>query len=193
MGPGAPAIWMLGSSSYGAQVAAFFGLPYCYAYFFTEGQGAMEALDLYRENYQPSAANPRPYSTIAVSALAAETQEEALRLFTSREAWRAEFERGRFVPLPTPEQAASYPFTDAERARHARIRERAAIGTPDLVAKRLRDIAAAHGADEVVVVTAAHDPEARRRSFRLIADELIAAGRSAQSLPLQPIDMALAS
>ena len=112
---------MLGSSTYGAQVAAFFGLPYCYAYFFTEGQGAMEALDLYRENYRPSAANPLPYSTIAVSALAAETQEEALRLHTSREAWRAEFERGRFVPLPTPEEAASYPFTEAERQRHARI------------------------------------------------------------------------
>ena len=194
MGPGAPAIWMLGSSSYGAQVAAFFGLPYCYAYFFTEGQGAMEALDLYRENYRPSAANPRPYSTIAVSALAAETQAEALRLFTSREAWRAEFERGRFVPLPTPDEAAAYPFTEAERQRQARIRERAAIGTPDLVAVRLREIATAHGADEVVIVTAAHDPQARRRSFRLIADELITKpDLSAQSLPLQPPDMALAS
>ena len=192
-GPGSPDIWMLGSSTYGAQVAAFFGLPYCYAYFFTEGQGALEALDLYRENYRPSAAHPVPYSTIAVSALAAETQDEAHRLFTSREAWRAEFERGRFVPLPTPDEAAAYPFTDAERQRQNRIRERSAIGTADLVARRLRDIAAAHAADEVVIVTAAHDPQARRRSFTLIADELIRDDLSRQSLPFQPPDMALAS
>ena len=192
-GPGAPSMWMLGSSTYGAQVAAFFGLPYCYAYFFTEGQGAMEALDLYRQNYRPSAQNPLPYSAIAVSALAAETQGEATRLFTSREAWRAEFERGRFVPLPTPEEAAAYPFSDADRQRQAAIRARAAIGTPDHVARVLTQTAAAHAADEIVIVTAAHDPEARRRSFRLIADELITQAHASQSLPLQPLPMALAS
>jgi luciferase family oxidoreductase group 1 len=192
-GPGAPSMWLLGSSTYGAQVAAFFGLPYCYAYFFTEGQGAMEALSLYRENYRPSAQNPLPYSAIAVSALAAETQTEAARLFTSREAWRAEFERGRFVPLPTPEEAAAYPFSDADRARLAAIRARAAIGTPDHVGRVLTQTAAAHAADEIVIVTAAHDPEARRRSFRLIADELITPAHASQSLPLQPPPMALAS
>jgi luciferase family oxidoreductase group 1 len=193
-GPGAPTVWILGSSTYGAQVAAFFGLPYCYAYFFTEGQGAMEALDLYRENYRPSAAHPKPYSTIAVAALAAETSTEAARLAASREAWRAEFERGRFVPLPTPEDAALYPFTEAERQRQAAIRARAAIGTPDQVARRLRDIAADHQADEVVIVTAAHDPQARRRSFQLLADELITRpAPPVQSLPLQPSPMALAS
>jgi luciferase family oxidoreductase group 1 len=193
-GPGSPQIWMLGSSTYGAQVAAFFGLPFCYAYFFTEGQGAMEALRLYRENYRPSAAHPRPHSAIAVSALAAETQDEAFRLHSSRESWRAEFERGRFVPLPTPEEAALYPFTPAELQRQADGRARAAIGTPDLVARRLGEIAASHQADEVVIVTAAHDPAARRRSFRLIADELITkTDQSNQSLPLQPADMAIAS
>jgi luciferase family oxidoreductase group 1 len=192
-GPGAPSIWMLGSSTYGAQVAAFFGLPYCYAYFFTEGQGAMEALRLYRENYRPSLAYPKPCSTIAVSALAAETQAEAERLFSSREAWRAEFERGRFVPLPTPEEAAAYPFTDADLRRQAAIRARAAIGTPDRVARVLSETADSHGADELVIVTAAHDPEARRRSFRLIADELITKVRTASSLPFQQPPLALAS
>ncbi len=192
-GPGSPAMWMLGSSTYGAQVAAFFGLPYCYAYFFTEGQGAKEALSLYRENYRPSAAHPKPYSAIAVSALAAETQAEATRLFTSREAWRAEFERGRFVPLPTPEEAAAYPFTEADLQRQAAIRARAAIGTPDLVARVLTETAAAHAADEVIIVTAAHDAEARRRSFRLIADELITKADASLSLPLQQPPMALAS
>ena len=169
-GSTAPEVWMLGSSDYGAQVAAYFGLPYCYAYFFTEGQGAMEALALYRETYRPSAAHPRPYCAIAVSALAAETQAEADLLFGPREVWRAERERGRFVPLPSAEQAADYPFTDAERARNRATRDRAAYGTPDVVRQRLTAIADAHGADEVAIVTALHDAAARQKSFELLAD-----------------------
>ncbi len=171
LGPTAPEIWMLGSSLYGAQVAAYFGLPYCYAYFFTEGQGAAEALAMYRDTYRPSADNPHPHSAIAVFALAAETQSEAGRLFTSRDVWRAERERGRFVPLPSVDDAFGYPFTDAERHRSARIRERAAWGTPDIVLQRLAAIAEDLHADELVIVTAVHDPEARRRSFELIAEE----------------------
>jgi luciferase family oxidoreductase group 1 len=169
VGPTSPEIWILGSSTYGAQVAAYFGLPYCYAYFFTEGEGALQALSLYRDTYRPSAAHPRPLSAIAVFAMAAETQGEAERLFAPREVWRAEFERGRFAPLPSPEEAAGYPFTEAERARNAARRERAVFGTPDRVRARLYAIAEAHGADEVALVTAVHDPAARRRSFELIA------------------------
>ncbi len=169
-GPTAPDIWMLGSSTFGAQVAAFFGLPYCYAYFFTEGQGAMEALSLYRQTYRPSQAHPVPYSAIAVFAMAAETQTEADRLFTPREVWRAERERGRFVPLPSPDEAASYVFSEGDRVRNAEIRARSAYGTPDIVQRRLTEIASAHGADEVAIVTAMHDAAARRRSFELLAD-----------------------
>ncbi len=169
-GPGSPEIWTLGSSTYGAQVAAFFGLPYCYAYFFTEGQGAAEALALYRATYRPSAAHPHPYSAIAVFALAAETQAEADRLFAPREVWRAERERGRFVPLPSPEEAAAYPFTPSEITRNTATRERSAYGTPDLVRARLEAIGRSHEVDEIAVVTAVHDPAARRRSYALLAD-----------------------
>ena len=170
-GPTAPQIWVLGSSDYGAQVAAWFGLPYCYAYFFTEGQGAAEALTLYRETYRPSPANPRPYSAVAVFALAADTQQEADRLFAPREVWRAERERGRFVPLPSPEEAAAYPFTEAERTRNAAIRARSAYGTPDVVRRRLEGLVDTLGVDEIALVTAVHDADARRRSYELIAEE----------------------
>jgi luciferase family oxidoreductase group 1 len=174
VGPTAPEIWILGSSLYGAQVAAFFGLPYCYAYFFTEGQGAEEALDIYRNTYRPSAAHPSAHSAIAVSALAAETQEEAAYHVASRDVWRAERERGRYVPLPSPEDARAYPFTDADRRRNAAIRERAAIGTPDIVLKRLAAIADDLQVDELILVTAAHDADARRRSFELLAPVQVA-------------------
>jgi luciferase family oxidoreductase group 1 len=171
VGPTAPEIWILGSSLYGAQVAAYFGLPYCYAHFFTEGEGAEEALSLYRHSFRPSAARPSPHSAIAVSALAAETQAEAARLFSSREAWRAERERGRYVALPSPEEALAYPFSEADRRRNGAIRERAAFGTPDVVCARLHAMADALQVDELVLVTAVHDAAARRRSFELIAGE----------------------
>src|SRR5579871_5076471 len=65
-GPTVPEVWILGSSDYGAQVAAHFGLPYCFAHFITDGNGAAEALDLYRAAYRPSARHPEPYASVCV-------------------------------------------------------------------------------------------------------------------------------
>src|SRR4051812_16883106 len=84
-GPTSPEIWILGSSDYGAQVAAHFGLPYAFAYFFTDGQGCEQALDIYRHTYRPSERHPKPQATICVWALAADTEAEARRLAASRE------------------------------------------------------------------------------------------------------------
>jgi luciferase family oxidoreductase group 1 len=171
-GTTSPQIWILGSSNYGAQVAAFFGLPYCFAYFFSDGLGAEEALSTYRANFRPSAGQPTPYAAIAVFAIAAETQGQAERLLAPREMWRAERERGRYVPLPSPEQAAAYPYTTPEQIRRDDARRTALFGTPDEVALRLSALAGALSVDEIAVVTAAHDPADRRRSFQLIASAM---------------------
>ena len=169
-GPGMPEVWILGSSNYGAQVAAHFGLPYCFAYFFSEGLGARDALDLYRDTYKPSALHPEPYSAICVLAMAAETQADADRLFVPREVWRAERERGRYVPLSSAEEAAAYLFTDAERQRNAALRMRAMFGTPGVVKQRMLDVGGELEVDEMAVVTATHDPADRRRSYTLLAE-----------------------
>jgi len=169
-GPGMPLVWILGSSTYGAQVAAHFGLPYCFAYFFSEGLGAAEALDIYRETYKPSLAHPRPYSAICVLAMAADTQAEAEWLYLPREVWRAERERGRYVPLPSPDEAAAFQFTASEAARNDALRPRAMFGTVDVVQARLNAVAASLGVDEVAVVTASHSAQARWRSYTLLAD-----------------------
>jgi luciferase family oxidoreductase group 1 len=169
-GPGMPEVWILGSSNYGAQVAAHFGLPYCFAYFFSEGLGARDALDLYRDTYKPSALHPEPYSAICVLAMAAETQADADRLFVPREVWRAERERGRYVPLSSAAEAAAYVFTDAERQRNAALRTRAMFGTPGVVKQRMLDVGGELEVDEMAVVTATHDPADRRRSYTLLAE-----------------------
>ncbi|WP_207540612.1 LLM class flavin-dependent oxidoreductase [Sabulicella rubraurantiaca] len=160
-----PEVWVLGSSDYGAQLAAYFGLPYCFAHFITDGRGAAEALHFYREGFR----GDRPRAGVAVYALAAETEEEAQRLFLPRGLWRLHRDRGHFPPLPTLEEAEAHPWTQAERDRVEAMRARALIGTADQVRDRIAALAAEMGVQEVAVLTPCHDAEARRRSVTLLA------------------------
>jgi luciferase family oxidoreductase group 1 len=169
-GPTVPEAWILGSSDYGAQVAAHFGLPYCFAHFITDGHGAAEALALYRERYRPSARHPVPLAGICVWAIAAETEAEAARIYSARALWRLFRDRGVFVPTPSPAEAAAHPWTEAERARAETLRGRAIFGTGPAVAERLHHLAASLGVEEVAVLTSTHDPAARRRSYALLAE-----------------------
>ena len=168
-GATAPEVWILGSSAYGAQVAAHFGLPYCFAHFITDGDGAAEALDIYREGFRATERNPAPHAAIAVWALAAATTKEADRLFASRALWRLGRDRGIYTALPTIEDAQAYRCTDRERARLEDIRERALCGTaPDVIGKiagLMKDVEA----DEAAVITTVADKNARRQSYALLA------------------------
>jgi luciferase family oxidoreductase group 1 len=168
-GPTSPEIWILGSSDYGAQLAAHFGLPYAFAYFFSDGQGVEQALALYRRYYRPSPRFPAPIATICVWALAADTESEARRLLTTREFWRVGFEQGLRNPLVSPEEASSYPYSAQERARIDELRRKAFVGTAEQVAASLTLLAQRLELDELVVNTWTFDPAARRRSYELLA------------------------
>jgi len=170
-GPFAPEIWILGSSNYGAQVAAYFGLPYCFAYFFSDGAGAAQALDIYRETFRPSALYPAPHAAITVWAFAAESQEQADYHYQSRAIARLMRDRGQFIALPSPEDAASFEMSDIERANIARVKERALSGTAADVASRLHALAGQMGVAEMAITTTAYDPQARRDSYTLLARE----------------------
>ena len=168
-GPTSPEIWILGSSDYGAQLAAHFGLPYAFAYFFSDGRGVEEALALYRGRYRPSARYPAPIATICVWALAADTEAEARRLLATREHWRVGFEKGLRDPLVSPEQAATHPYTDSERELIDRLRRKAFAGTAEQVATSLDALGQRLELDEIVVNTWTYDPAARRHSYELLA------------------------
>lgn len=170
-GDTAPVVWMLGSSDYGAQVAAHFGLPYSFAYFITDGVGVDQALSLYRQLYNPSPRHPEPVANICVWALVAETEAEAQRLFTSRANWRGARDRGLLAAIDAPEAPLPFEPTPIEEARVAEMRRTALVGTPADVGKRIRSLADELGIDEVVVLTWSHDPAARRRSYELLARE----------------------
>lgn len=168
-GPHAPEVWVLGSSDYGAQLAAHYGLPYAYAYFFVDGQGVEQALDLYRRLYQPSERHPEPQPTICVWALAADTEAEALHHALSRERWRVDRGRGVLGPLQSPDAIAARGFTEPEMEVVRPMRERAFVGNVSQVANKLRALSQSLGLDELVINTWAHDPAVRRRSYALLA------------------------
>ena len=166
-----PEMWILGSSDYGAQVAAYFGLPFCYAHFITEGRGLEQALHLYREGYRPSPTHPEPHAAACVWAVTAETEQQAAWLFGSREISRLNRDKGIYAALPSPEEAAATVLAKGDQERIDRLRSRAIYGTPDVVGGKLRALAQAHGLSEIAVLSTVHDPEARRRSYALLARE----------------------
>lgn len=168
-GPTSPQLWILGSSAYGAQLAAHFGMPYAFAYFFSDGAGVEDALALYRRSYRPSDRHPAPHATICVWALAADTESEAHRLLTAREYWRVGFEKGLRMPLVSPEQAAAHPYTSVEQTLLAKLRAAALAGTAERVADKLNELAERLQLDEIVINTWTFDPEARRHSYALLA------------------------
>lgn len=175
-GPSAPEIWILGSSDYGAQLAAHFGLPYAFAYFFTDGRGTEEALRLYRANYRPSALHPAPQATICVWALAADTEAEARHLLHTRAHWRVGFEHGVRNALVPPDVGVAHPYNDAERVIVEKLQAKAIVGTAPQVAQRLGALAESLALDELVIVTWTYDPVARHRSYELLAREFVLSG-----------------
>jgi luciferase family oxidoreductase group 1 len=170
-GPHAPEVWVLGSSDYGAQLAAHFGLPYAFAYFFTDGVGVEQALALYRRLYQPSARHPAPQATVCVWALVADSDAEALHHALSRERWRVDRQRGRLGPLQAPDAIASRGFAAEDMPTVDAMRAKAFVGSAAAVADKLRALGGELQLDHLVVNTWAHDPAVRRRSYALLARE----------------------
>ena len=164
----APQLWMLGSSGYGAQLAAHFGMPYAFAHFIAD-DACEEALALYRHAFKPGW-TAQPEAAICVWALAAETEEEAWRLFASRERTRLDRNIGRFGPLLPPEHA-DRPRTAQEEDYRAEMRRKALVGSAPQVADKLRALAQEMQVDQVAVITWAWDAQAQRRSYELLARE----------------------
>ncbi len=168
-GETSPEMWILGSSDYGAQVAALFGLPYCYAWFFSDGAGGQRAIDLYKRTYRPSARHPKPHSALCVWALAAPTMDEAQYHFTSRALSRINRDKGVMGPLVAPEEAAAAVLAPHEQARMKEFRKDSFVGTGPEVMARIVALKDQVGVDEMAVVTWTYDEEVRRQSYAELA------------------------
>ena len=164
-----PPLWLLGSSDYSAQVSAQLGMGFSFAHHFA-AHDAVEVMTLYRRYFKPSHWRETPYAILAVAAVAADTDAEADRLASSMDLNRLRRDRGQYEPLPSPEEALAYPYTEAERAAIARNRERLFVGSPDTLKRKIAPLAAACEADEVMVVSAIFDHAARKHSYSLLAE-----------------------
>jgi luciferase family oxidoreductase group 1 len=167
-----PPLWLLGSSGYSAQVAGLLGLPFAFAHHFSAAN-TLPALDLYRTTFRPSEHLSEPYAMIGAAVVCAKSDEHAQWLAAPGGLSFLRLRSGRPGTFPTPEEAAAYPYTDAERAFIDDRRSSQIIGSPDTVAKQVAELLESTGADELMVTTMVHDPVDRLRSFELLADLLI--------------------
>ncbi|HVG07780.1 MAG TPA: LLM class flavin-dependent oxidoreductase [Thermoanaerobaculia bacterium] len=162
-------VWILGSSLFGAQLAAALGLPYAFASHFAPAQ-MMEAVEVYRRSFRPSEQLERPYVMLGVNVFAADTEEEARRLMTSvQQAW-VQLRRGRPTPLPPPIEGYESRLTVPERATLEQALACSVIGTPEMVRQGLEAFAERTGADELMVVSQIYDHAARLRSYEIAAE-----------------------
>jgi luciferase family oxidoreductase group 1 len=170
-GATAPSMWLLGSSDYGALLAAKFGLPYTFAQFI--GGDYPSVTRAYRDRFVPSAYADRPYAMVAVSAMVAPTDAEAERLaLPVLLSWLRRL-RGIIAPLPSLAEAEAYPWTPLERDEIVRSRNMI-IGSPETVRAKIDAIVDTYAADEIMVVTIAPDYAARTRSYALLAEAFAA-------------------
>ncbi len=163
-------IWLLGSSLYSAQLAAYLGLPFAFASHFAPDL-LLQALEVYRASYRPSAEWPQPHAMVGVNVVAADSDDEAAHLFTSIQQRFLGMQRGRRGPLPKPIDAAAMEamWTPQEKAGVQRMLAAAAVGSAQSVARQLQAIVERTSADELIVAGAIHDHAARLRSYELLA------------------------
>jgi luciferase family oxidoreductase group 1 len=161
-------IWLLGSSLYSAQLAAYLGLPFAFASHFAPDL-LMQALEIYRSQYRPSARHPEPHAMVGLNVIVADSDEQAQRLFTSLQQRFLGMQRGQRGPLPPPVDDMDALWSPAEKAGVARMLAESVVGSPVTVRAGLRATAERTGADEFIVASALHDFDARLRSYELLA------------------------
>ncbi|MFB6809950.1 LLM class flavin-dependent oxidoreductase [Streptomyces sp. NPDC056387] len=166
---GRPPLWLLGSSGFSARLAAELGLPFAYAHHFSAA-GTLPALELYRQTFRPSAVLDAPYAVIGVSALAADTDEQARAQVLTGALSMLRLRSGRPGLIPTPEEAARHGFSPLEREFVDGWLANVVHGTPDEVRAGLDALVKRTGADELMLTSNAHSGAARVRSYGLVAD-----------------------
>jgi luciferase family oxidoreductase group 1 len=164
-------VWLLGSSDYSARLAARLGLPFAFASHFAPDL-LFEALALYRHEFEPSDVLDRPHVMVGATAVAAESEATARRLFTSVQQMALNMARGTPGRLPPPVESMDGLWTPGERAAVEKRLAVAAMGSPDTVRRGLGAIVGATGANELIVTAPLYDHAARVRSYELVAGSL---------------------
>ena len=162
-------LWILGSSTFGAELAAALGLPYAFASHFAPA-ALFEALDIYRKEFKPSKQLEQPYAMVGVNVVAADTDEEARRLFTTVQQSFTNLLRGSPGKLQPPIDDIEVYWAPAEKHQASRMLEYSIVGSPQTVRRGLESLVASTNADELMVVCSVYDHLARVRSYEIVAE-----------------------
>lgn len=164
-------LWILGSSNFGAMLAAEFGLPYAFASHFAP-ELLLPALEIYRSRFKPSEQLDRPYAMAGINVIAADTDAEAKRLATTQQMSFADLFSGRRgLSKPPIDDIETY-WSAHEKAQAMHMLARSMVGSPQTVSKGLEAFIAETGVDEVMIVSDVYEHEARLRSVELIAEAM---------------------
>jgi luciferase family oxidoreductase group 1 len=162
-------MWILGSSLFGAELAAMLGLPYAFASHFAP-TALVQALEFYRQRFKPSRQLARPYAMAGVNVFAADTDAEAVRLFTSAQQQFTNLIRGKPGRLPPPIGDVRSYWTPAEEAQVSAMLAYSFVGSRDTIRSGLNRFVKQSGVDELIVASAIYDHVARLRSYEILAD-----------------------
>jgi luciferase family oxidoreductase group 1 len=162
-------VWILGSSLFGARLAAELGLPYAFASHFAP-DALEQALDTYRRTFRPSPSRKEPYVMLGVNVIAADSDRDAERLLTSLEQAFVALRRGAPIPLPPPVDSMEGRWSDLERAQLEHALSCSVVGSPETVRRGLEAFVARTAPDELMVTAQVFDHAARLRSFEIVAE-----------------------
>ena len=162
-------IWILGSSTFGAELAAALGLPYAFASHFAP-DSLFEALEIYRSQFRPSKQLDQPYAMVGVNVVAADTDDEARRLFTTIQQSFTNLVRGAPGQLQPPIEDIEAYWSPAEKYQATRMLKYSIVGSPKTVRKDLESFVTMTEADELMIVTSVHEHAARVRSYEIVAE-----------------------
>jgi luciferase family oxidoreductase group 1 len=161
-------LWILGSSIFGAQLAAMLGLPYAFASHFAP-DALLPALHVYRREFRPSEQQQRPYAMVAANVIAADDDQQAERLFTSQQQSFTNIFRASRGQLPAPIDDIEAYWSPEEKTRVSSMLRRSFVGSAETVMQGLQGFVEETGADELIVAAAIHDHNARLRSYEILA------------------------
>ncbi len=164
-------LWILGSSLYGAQLAAMLGLPYAFASHFAPQQ-LIEAVSIYRERFEPSAQLTKPYVMVGCNVIVAGTEDEARKLFTTPQQQSTRMVRGSRGQLPPPVDDIESFWSPLEKEQVSSMLACSFYGSPVTIKEKLAKLIQATDADELMVAAAIWDHQARVRSFELLAQAM---------------------
>jgi luciferase family oxidoreductase group 1 len=165
-----PEMWILGTSNYGAQLAAYLGIPYCFAHFITNGSGMKSAIEIYKSEFQPNKKYKKPRVNVCLWALTAKTNDEAKYLFSSRAAWKIGRDIGHLGPITDPDNALNIINSNNWENEYNHMYENSLVGEINYTKDKIDKLIKENDVDEISILSWCHDENARIKSYELFSN-----------------------